>query len=195
MNIVHLDYDNPHHPKISGGGAIRNREIYLRFSEKHTIDVVTSYFPSSDNMIRDVNITYHRMSSSYRRCMNRFDYSFGNIKKGVVKNADIIIDDFTPFSPTFRYYFYTSWRYTHKRRDEFLINLINAHELKGLKVKHVRVFPEMRFGLRNRDGFVFHDLAFPITLVFRNFFVGLIGNDPDQFVFLFTIDKFNKRIL
>ena len=88
--------------RISGGGALRNFEIYKRFAIEHTIKIVTSCFnkTSVDGLGK---IEYIRTCESDKRFLNRVNYSIKSRKflKQYVSNSDILIEDFTPFSPVF----------------------------------------------------------------------------------------------
>ena len=104
MRILHLIYDDPANRWCGGGGAIRAFEINKRIAREHEVIVVTGKFPGSKNEKID-NINFIRVGSLRSYLLSRISYSIFVpflLKK---HTPDIIINDFSVFSPVFCEFF------------------------------------------------------------------------------------------
>ena len=126
MKILHFIYDDLDNPWLSGGGAIRTYEIYKRLAKKHKIIVITGNYPNAKSEKKE-GILYKRIGFGTNYFISRITYSaFAPI---IIKYAefDILVDDFTAFSPIF------PWLFTSKPTVVSIqasLNLYDTHAKK-----------------------------------------------------------------
>lgn len=101
MKILHLIYDDPGNPWLGGGGSRATFEINRRLSKDNEITVLTGNFPGAKNETKE-GIRYIRVGSGSNYLLSRLTYSLG-VKKYLKSDYDLVIDDFSPFSPTHSY--------------------------------------------------------------------------------------------
>ncbi len=107
MKILHLDPDDMDNP-LSGGGPIRNYEIYKRLAKRHQITIATPTFEgSTPELIRD-GIRYIRLGRKIRNhgSSHHITYFFSLPKAVRTMEYDLLVEDFMPpmataFSPLF----------------------------------------------------------------------------------------------
>ena len=102
MKILHLIYDDINNPWLGGGGAYRTLEIYKRMPKDVKITVVTGNYPGSKNE-RKENIDYLRLGSSFNYLISRITFTLGARKIIKKENYDLLIIDFSPYSPILAY--------------------------------------------------------------------------------------------
>lgn len=102
MKILHIDPDDIDNP-LSGGGPIRNHEIYKRLSQRHEITVLTPTFEgSTPEKIRD-GIRYIRLGRKVRNHGSSHHITFFFSLPAAVRRLeyDLLVEDFMPpFSAT-----------------------------------------------------------------------------------------------
>ena len=101
MRIVHFIYDDIENPWLGGGGAIRTHEIYKRLASRHNILVFTGNFPGATPEINRDGVVYRRIGCGSHYLVSRITYVFGVIKEVRRLTYDLLIEDFSPFSPIF----------------------------------------------------------------------------------------------
>ena len=97
MKILHLDPDDIDNP-LSGGGPLRNYEIYKRMAERHEITVLTPTFEgSTPEKIRD-GIRYIRLGRKVRNhgSSHHITFFFALHKAVRTFDYDLLIEDFMP---------------------------------------------------------------------------------------------------
>jgi glycosyltransferase involved in cell wall biosynthesis len=107
MKILHLDPDDIDNP-FSGGGPVRNYEIYRRLARRHEITVLTPTFEgSTSEKIRD-GIRYLRLGRKIRNhgSSHHITFFFCLPKAVRTMDYDLLIEDFMPpmsttFNPLF----------------------------------------------------------------------------------------------
>lgn len=146
MKILHFIYDDMNNPWLGGGGAIRNYEIYKRLAKKHEIIVITANYPYAKSEMKE-NISYRRIGSGFNYLISRITYSIFAPITIINTEFDLLIDDFTPYSPIF------PWLFTskpiiasiqasldlydiHARRKYGLFGLIPSFILKNVLNKY-----------------------------------------------------------
>lgn len=106
MKIAHFIYDSPDNPWVAGGGCLRNLEIYKRFNRKNRIDIFSGDFKGSSERRIQNNIRlaflggktegYLFSRALYQREARQFLRKHG-------PEYDLIIEDFSPFSPLYSF--------------------------------------------------------------------------------------------
>lgn len=107
MRILHLDPDDIDNP-LSGGGPLRNYEIYRRLAGRHEITVLTPTFEgSTSELIRD-GVRYIRLGRKIRNHGSSHHITFFfSLPKAVRSfDYDLLVEDFMPpmsatFNPLF----------------------------------------------------------------------------------------------
>lgn len=97
MKILHLDPDDIDNP-LSGGGPLRNYEIYKRMAERHEITVLTPTFEgSTPEKIRD-GVRYIRLGRKVRNhgSSHHITFFFSLPRAVRTMDYDILIEDFMP---------------------------------------------------------------------------------------------------
>lgn len=107
MKILHLDPDDIDNP-LSGGGPVRNYEVYRRLADRHEITVLTPTFAgSTPEKIRD-GVRYLRLGKKIRNhgSSHHITYFFCLPKAVRMMDYDLLVEDFMPpmsttFNPLF----------------------------------------------------------------------------------------------
>jgi glycosyltransferase involved in cell wall biosynthesis len=100
MRILHFIYDDPENKWCAGGGAIRALEINKRIAEENEIRVFTGNFPGSENK-ENGNLKIKRIGISKSYLLSRMSYSILAPFYLMRYKSDIIVNDFSVFSPLF----------------------------------------------------------------------------------------------
>jgi len=104
MRILHLIYDDPKNRWCGGGGAVRAFEINRRLAKGNEIKVITGSSPGlKDEIIEGVE--YIRVGSSKNYLISRITYSLLAPLYMKKYDSDIIVNDFSVFSPVFCEFF------------------------------------------------------------------------------------------
>ncbi|MFC1729237.1 glycosyltransferase family 4 protein [candidate division KSB1 bacterium] len=100
MKILHIIYDDADNPWLGGGGALRAREINHILAKENTIIVLTGSFPGARNVTGN-GIRYVRVGAGKNYFLSRF--TFMCLIPFYIRKfeCDIIINDFSIFSPCF----------------------------------------------------------------------------------------------
>jgi len=111
IKILHCIYDSVGNKWINGGGAYRTIEIYKRFPKNYNITILTGNYPGRKNkkIVGDnVNIKYMGIGLFY--FISRFSYMY--LARKYLRNNyfkyDLIIEDFTPYTPLKSYQYKNS---------------------------------------------------------------------------------------
>ena len=148
MKILHLIYDDINNPWLGGGGAVRTFEIYKRLAKKHEITVVTGNYPNANREEEKEGILYRRVGSDKNYLWSRLTYSF-KVPKLIKKlDYDILVEDFSAFSPCF------SPLYTKKPVIASIQNLYGIHAIKKYNALGVIAFIFEKFGLKLYKNFI-----------------------------------------
>jgi glycosyltransferase involved in cell wall biosynthesis len=101
MRILHIIYDDIKNPWLAGGGAQATHEIHKRLSKIHDITVATGNYPGAKTGVID-GVRYIRVGKPHKRYfLSRLAYML-NLRKTIKQNShDLLIDDFSPFTPSF----------------------------------------------------------------------------------------------
>jgi len=108
IRIAHFIYDSSDNPWLGGGGYIRTVEIYKRLPGNYQIDIYCgSYYNSRDFFIKkNVQVIFiGKKSKNY--LLSRFWYvikAAGVLKKESI-NYDLVLEDFSAYSPVFSFRF------------------------------------------------------------------------------------------
>jgi len=100
VKILHLIYDDINNPWCGGGGAVRAYEINRRLAQRHDITVATGNYPGARREVID-GVRYVRIGSNKSYLLSRVTFSLQALIKLKNFRYDILIDDFSPFSPCF----------------------------------------------------------------------------------------------
>jgi phosphatidylinositol alpha-mannosyltransferase len=97
MRILHLDPDDIDNP-LSGGGPLRNYEIYRRLAKRHEITVLTPTFTGSTSEIIRDGVRYIRLGRKIRNHGSSHHITFFfSLPKAVRSfDYDLLIEDFMP---------------------------------------------------------------------------------------------------
>ena len=100
MKICHLIYDDLGNPWLSGGGAVRAREIYRRLTDRHEITFITGMFPQAerDGWVDGMRFCRVGSATSYRR--SRLSYCREAIAALAQLQCDVWVYEFSAFAPT-----------------------------------------------------------------------------------------------
>ncbi|MBF0485342.1 MAG: glycosyltransferase family 4 protein [Candidatus Omnitrophica bacterium] len=97
MKILHLDTDDIDNP-LSGGGSLRNYEVYRRLSSRHDITVLTASYPGSrPEVVRD-KVRYIRLGRGGERFGLSYHLSYLSCLPWAIKKIphDLLVEDFMP---------------------------------------------------------------------------------------------------
>lgn len=126
MRIVHLIYDDLGNPWLSGGGALRAREIYRRLAGRHDVTLVTGRYPgaSAEDVVDGVRIARVGSDAGYAR--SRLGYCRTALAELRRRPWDVWVHEFSAFAPL--------WpaRELRRRGVLFFYHFVGAHAL----VKH-----------------------------------------------------------
>ncbi|MFC1554814.1 glycosyltransferase family 4 protein [candidate division KSB1 bacterium] len=134
MKILHIIYDDVKNPWVGGGGSIRAYEINRLLAEKHSITVITGKFPGSENEVKE-GVTYKRIGIGHNYLFSRLFFTLLAPFYILKSNFDILINDFSIFSPVFGYWL------TKKPAVNTFYHLIGGQSLK--KFRFFGIIPMM----------------------------------------------------
>ncbi len=103
MKILHLIYDDMNNPWLGGGGARRALEIYKRFPKDSIISIVTGKYPKSLSFEKIENVSYYRVGIAVNYLISRMTYSICTFFHILKNDYDIIVEDYSAFSPAFHF--------------------------------------------------------------------------------------------
>lgn len=147
MKILHALYDDLKNPWLGGGGAVRAFEINRRLAQKHEIIVVTGNYPNARDEERE-GILYKRVGSSRSYFLSRLSYPLASLKFIRKSDYDILIDDFSAFSPCF------SPLHTGKTVVTIIHHLISTHAIRKYRFGVMPLLIE-KFALKLYKNFIF----------------------------------------
>lgn len=101
MRILHFIYDDIHNPWCGGGGAYTAFEIYKKLARRHEITIITGNYPGAKRTEIREGIVYRRVGSNKNYLLSRLTYSLNAWRYVRHSEFDILVDDFSPFSPSF----------------------------------------------------------------------------------------------
>ena len=145
FRIAHFIYDSPKNPWVAGGGAFRNIEIYSRFPKDFEICIFTGKFKDAHDYSVDQNIDIQYIGKPTKNYLtSRVSYvsQAKKILRSDGKKFDLIIEDFSPFSPLFSFELLPQEKIVgqfqnyfglmhHMRKNKFLGLLAYFFEKKG----------------------------------------------------------------
>ena len=108
MRILHLIYDDIGNPWLGGGGAVRTLEINRRLAARgHQVIVLCGAYPGAPPSAPRDGVLYLRVGArgpggpprGYLSSRLRYAWGAGALLK--VLGYDIVIEDFSPYSPVF----------------------------------------------------------------------------------------------
>ncbi len=100
MNIVHLIYDDPRNPWCGGGGSIRTFEINKRLARSHSVTVITGRWKGAQDEVID-GVRFIRAGSDRSYMLSRITYALRAPRVSRALPFDILINDFSGYSPVF----------------------------------------------------------------------------------------------
>nr|HID58610.1 glycosyltransferase family 1 protein [Desulfobacterales bacterium] len=100
MRILHLIYDDIENPWCGGGGAVRAYEINRRLAQRHNITVITGNYPGAEDEVVE-GVRYVRIGSGKDYLFSRVTYSLQMHRVLSRMEYDLVVEDFSPFSPCF----------------------------------------------------------------------------------------------
>ena len=149
MKILHLLYDDKDNPWLGGGGAFQTFAISKSLVERgHEVTVCTGNYPGAHEDEVIDGVSYRRVGSSRNCLLSRLTYSLS--ARRLVRNIDydLLVDDFSAFSPTF------SPLFTQKPVVAVIRNLFGVHAVKKYKLLGIMAFLLERRGLGLYQSFV-----------------------------------------
>lgn len=123
--ILHLIYDDIDNPWLGGGGALRTKEVYRRFTPDWQITVVTGSYPGAKSY-KEGNISYLRVGSNRNYFLSRVSYTYEARKLVQQEEYDLLVEDFSPYSPCL------AARYTSKPAVAVIQNIFGIHATRHL---------------------------------------------------------------
>lgn len=154
MRILHLIYDSPSNPWVGGGGSRRNYELYRRFPKTFRIDILSGRYPGAveQNIVPHVRQWFVGTSlPSYPLSRLAFVIQARRFLRRHADAYDLIVEDFSPFSPILAY------RYA--RPEKVICQLQNLFPLASHMTKlgpwGVVSFAMERLSLRRFDSVIF----------------------------------------
>ena len=101
MRITHLIYDDLGNPWLSGGGALRAREIYRRLAHRHEITLICGAYPGAprEEVIDGIRIL--RLGSDRSYALSRLSYALLAVAALRRQASDVWIHEFSAFAPLF----------------------------------------------------------------------------------------------
>lgn len=185
MKILHFIYDDINNPWLGGGGAVRTYEIYKRLAERHKITVITGNYPNATREEEKDGILYKRIGSGKNYLWSRLTYSLNAPKVIKKSDCDIVIEDFSAFSPCF------SPLHTKKPVIASIQNLYGVHAIKKYRLLGFVAFIFENLGLKLYKNYVVVSPSIENKLKSSN--VGKINMIPNgvdtSLVHLATIEK------
>lgn len=131
MKILHLIYDDIKNPWLAGGGARAVHQINKRFSKKHIVKVVTGNYPCAVDGNVD-GVYYKRIGMAGNYFLSRLTYVFSIPLLIFKETFDIIVDDVSPFSPSFSFLYTRKPVIASMRIDFSLIDVLKRHKVLGM---------------------------------------------------------------
>lgn len=148
MKILHLIYDDINNPWLGGGGAVRTYEIYKRLADRHEVTVITGNYPNAKKEEEKDGILYKRIGSDKNYLLSRLSYLLNAPKLIRRSDCDIIVEDFSAFSPCF------SPLHTKRPVIGSIQNLFRTHAIKKYKVLGVIAFIFEKIGVKFFKNFI-----------------------------------------
>jgi glycosyltransferase involved in cell wall biosynthesis len=105
MRVVHYIYDHIRNPWVGGGGAVRVREVYRRFSEAHEVTVVCGLYPGAEDY-REGNVRFRFVGTgrnNYTLSTLRYAVSAAHHAMSHTGRYDAVVEDFAPYNPVFTF--------------------------------------------------------------------------------------------
>lgn len=101
MRITHLIYDDLGNPWLSGGGALRAREIYRRLATRHQITLICGAYPGAprEEVIDGIRIL--RIGSDRSYALSRLSYALLAVRALRRQVSDVWVHEFSAFAPLF----------------------------------------------------------------------------------------------
>ena len=135
-------------PWLGGGGAVRTYEICKRLAERHEIIVITGNYPTAKREEEKDSILYKRVGYSKNYLWSRLTYSLNAIKLIKKSDCDIVVEDFSAFSPCF------SPLCTKKPVIASIQNVYGMHAIKKHNILGIVAFIFEKFGLKLYKNFI-----------------------------------------
>ena len=101
MRILHLSYDHINNPWLGGGGAKILHEVYRRLRKRHEVTVLTGAWPGVPAWEVIDGVRYSYAHPALGRITSRLSYAGRGGLAASSGRCDLIVDDVSPFSPTF----------------------------------------------------------------------------------------------
>lgn len=122
IRIAHFIYDNPANPWVAGGGAVRNLEIYSRFGQEFDVTIYSGDYQGSVEKITSKNFRQTFLGkkvSSYAASRFWFALEARKFLKKESDRFDLVVEDYSPFSPTGAATFLPPHRYVCQSQNYF----------------------------------------------------------------------------
>lgn len=149
MKILHLIYDDINNPWLGGGGALQTFAISKSLVEwGHEVIVATGNYPNAQKEEEIDGVLYQRIGSAKSYHLSRLTYSLSARQLVRDLDYDILIDDFSAFSPTL------SPLFTKKPVVAVIRNFFGTHAIKKYKLLGIMAFLFERLGLKLYQNFV-----------------------------------------
>jgi glycosyltransferase involved in cell wall biosynthesis len=105
MRVVHYIYDHILNPWVGGGGAVRVREVYRRFSDAHEITVVCGLYPGAEDY-REANVRFRFVGTGRNNyVLSTLHYAVSAARHAMTNAGryDVVVEDFAPYNPVFTF--------------------------------------------------------------------------------------------
>jgi glycogen(starch) synthase len=143
MKILHLIYDDMNNPWLGGGGALQTLEVSkLLASKEYEITVVTGNYPKAIMQESINGVLYKRVGYSRSYFLSRLTYCMCTPRLIRSLDYDILVDDFSAYSPTF------SPLYSKKPVIAVIRNSFDKHAFKKYKFIGLAVSFNVRICIR-----------------------------------------------
>jgi glycosyltransferase involved in cell wall biosynthesis len=130
MRILHLSYDSPGNPWLTGGKTLRTYEINRRLGERHDVEVVCGSWNGVSGVQSIDGIRYRHVGNGSSYLLSRLSYTAIAARTARTAECDVIAEDLSGFSPLFTGY--------HPKRPTALIvchlagdSLLASHGPRG----------------------------------------------------------------
>lgn len=104
MRIALYSYDHCKNPRCGGGGAYRNYAIHRILSKKHDISFYNGFF-SDIKPYKENGLSFYFLGFGNNYLLSRITYSIFATIHSLFKTTDLLIVDFSVFSPVFTAFF------------------------------------------------------------------------------------------
>lgn len=101
MKILHLSYDHLNNPWVGGGGAYLCHEVYRRLCQSHDITVLCGGWPGGPGELDTDGVRYAFAGSAPTHALSRLRHAWRAARRVRSSEWDLVVDDISPFSPTF----------------------------------------------------------------------------------------------